>query len=220
MIGMLDQPTSPGGTTSRPRAGRESAADITVAALDAAGAELRGAYGEPKDWTWGSVHQATFREPTLGSSGIGPLEWYFNKGPVQVGGAAGAVDNTYYRPDRAYPDPDDPSYVPVGIDGLFEVTNLPSYRLLVDMGDLDGARIVSDDRPERHPVRPPLRRPDRRVGDGRDGPAVLHRAAVATATAREAAATSCPSRSRRPSATGAPAHVCRDSRRPRHATPR
>ena len=84
----------------------------------------------------------TFREPTLGTSGIGPLEWYFNKGPVQVGGAAGAVLNTYYRPDRTYPDPYDPSFEPVGFKGLFEVTNLPSYRLLMDLGDLDGARIV------------------------------------------------------------------------------
>jgi penicillin amidase len=32
--------------------------------------------------------------------------------------------------------------VPVGLDRLFEVTNLPSYRLLVDLGDLDGALIV------------------------------------------------------------------------------
>ena len=34
------------------------------------------------------------------------------------------------------------TYEPVGIDGVFEVTNLPSYRLTIDMGDLDGARIV------------------------------------------------------------------------------
>jgi penicillin G amidase len=103
---------------------------------------LRGAYGDPKDWTWGRAHQATFREQTLGESGIAPLEWYFNKGPVPVGGAAGAVQNNYYRPDRTYPDPNDPSFVPVGISRLFEVTNLPSYRLVIDMGDPDGARIV------------------------------------------------------------------------------
>ncbi|HEX5013244.1 MAG TPA: penicillin acylase family protein [Candidatus Limnocylindrales bacterium] len=142
MIGLLDEPGSPwwDDTTSTGR--KESAPDIITQALDAAGADLRGGYGEPKDWTWGRVHEATFREPTLGTSGIGPLEWYFNKGPVQVGGAAGAVLNTYYRPDRTYPDPYDPSFEPVGFKDLFEVTNLPSYRLLVDLGDLDGARIV------------------------------------------------------------------------------
>ena len=73
------------------------------------------------------------REATLGSSGIGPLEWYFDKGPFPAPGAAGAVNNTYYRPSRAYPDPDDPTYKPVGIDGVFAVTNLPSYRLTIDM---------------------------------------------------------------------------------------
>ena len=41
-------------------------------------------------------------------SGIGPLEWYFNKGPIPVSGAAGAVVNNYYRPSRAYPNPDSP----------------------------------------------------------------------------------------------------------------
>ncbi|HEY7702416.1 MAG TPA: penicillin acylase family protein, partial [Candidatus Limnocylindrales bacterium] len=43
---------------------------------------------------------------------------------------------------RAYPDPQDPEFEPVGIDRLFTVTNLPSYRLTIDMSDLDGARIV------------------------------------------------------------------------------
>ena len=89
-----------------------------------------------------ALHQATFEEATLGSSGIGPLEWYFNKGPYAAPGAAGAVNNVYYRPSVAYPDPDDPYYVPAGIDHVFDVTNLPSYRLPIDMADLDGARII------------------------------------------------------------------------------
>jgi penicillin amidase len=55
---------------------------------------------------------------------------------------SGAVDNTYFRYSAAYPDPLEPDYVPVGIERVFEVTNLPSYRLTIDMGDLDGARIV------------------------------------------------------------------------------
>jgi penicillin amidase len=141
-IALLDQPSA-GWWDDVATTGRtETAPDVIAAALDAAGADLRGAFGDPKDWTWGRAHQSTFREQTLGSSGIGPLEWYFNKGPVPVGGAAGAVDNTYYRPDRTYPDPHDPSYEPVGMSRLFEVTNLPSYRLVIDMGDTDGAQIV------------------------------------------------------------------------------
>jgi penicillin amidase len=33
--------------------------------------------------------------------------------------------------------------VPAGITDLFSVTNLPSYRLLIDLSDPDGARIVT-----------------------------------------------------------------------------
>ena len=43
---------------------------------------------------------------------------------------------------RAYPDPTDPDYVPVGIDHVFDMTNMPSYRLTIDMRDLDGARLI------------------------------------------------------------------------------
>jgi penicillin amidase len=121
---------------------RETAPSIVAAALDRTGAQLRAAFGDPKGWTWGSMHQVAFREGTLGSSGIGPLEWYFNSPARPVSGASGAVDNTYYQLSRAYPDPLDPSYKPVGIDHVFDVTNGPSYRLTIDMADLDGARIV------------------------------------------------------------------------------
>jgi acyl-homoserine lactone acylase PvdQ len=83
-----------------------------------------------------------FREGTIGSAGIGLLEWYFNAAPRAVGGASGAIDNTYYRERRAYPDPYDETYRPVGIDSVFDVSNGPSYRLAVDLADLDAARII------------------------------------------------------------------------------
>jgi penicillin amidase len=120
----------------------ERAADIVARALDEAGADLSALYGAPSGWTWGRLHTATFKEATLGASGIGPLEWYFNDGPHAVGGAAGAIDAVSYRFERAYHDPVDPDYVPVGPDGVFDVTNLPSLRFAIDMGDLDGARII------------------------------------------------------------------------------
>ena len=120
----------------------EHAADIVARAMDEAGSELRTAIGSPDRWSWGRLHTATFREATLGQSGIGPLEWYFDDGPHAVPGMAGAINNTYVRFSSAYPDPEDPDYRPVAIDRVFDVTNLPSYRLTIDMGDLDGARIV------------------------------------------------------------------------------
>jgi penicillin amidase len=139
---LLDEPAAAWWDDVRTLDRVEDAPAIVARALDEAGAELRDAIASPDRWSWGRLHTATFREMTLGLSGIGPLEWYLNDGPHSVPGTAGAINNTYYRFSSAYPDPDDPGYRPVGIDRVFGVTNLPSYRLTIDMGDLDGARIV------------------------------------------------------------------------------
>ncbi len=144
MLYRLLEDTSSTWWDDRTTAAIETADQVVVRAMDLAGADLRAAFGDPADWTWGRLHTATFEEATIGaSSGIGPLEWYFNKGPFAVAGAAGTPNAQYYRFREAYPDPADPEHVPVGVDELFAVTNLPSYRLLINMGDLDGARIVS-----------------------------------------------------------------------------
>ena len=142
LIAMLGDPESVWWDDLATLDAKETRDEIVNAALDAAGADLRAALGDPSTWTWDRLHSATFREQTLGTSGIGPLEGYFNKGPYAVGGAAGAVNNTYYRPSRGYPDPEDPDAPRPSLATVFEVTNLPSYRLTIDMSDLDGARIV------------------------------------------------------------------------------
>jgi penicillin amidase len=111
-------------------------------AIDATAADLRAAFGDPENWAWGNLHQVSFRDSTLGSSGLLPLELFFNTQPRPVGGAEGTINNTYAQLSRAYPDPDDPSSRGLGLDGLFDVAGGPSYRLLIDMGDLNGARIV------------------------------------------------------------------------------
>lgn len=121
---------------------RENAATIIGRAIERAGTELRAALGDPESWRWGRLHGLTFAESTLGGSGIGPLQWYFNAPAREVGGADGTVLNNYYRFSRAYPDPYDPSYQPVGLDRVFSVTNGPSVRFVVDMADLDGATMV------------------------------------------------------------------------------
>ncbi len=121
-----------------------SATDVTAKAFDTAGSWLRRDLGDPGAWTWGRIHTIQFRESTLGDSGIAPLEAYFNSGTTPVAGAAGAVDNTYYRLSRAYEDPYDPEFVPADtLAGLFSVTNGPSMRALYDMSDLDAGRIIT-----------------------------------------------------------------------------
>jgi penicillin amidase len=115
-----------------------------AAALDDAGAELRAALGDPARWTWGRVHTTTFAEQTLGSSGIGLLEAYFNAGPVSVPGTADAVNNNNVSFRDWYPDPAEEGAVPGSLRDAFRVNNHPSYRLAIEMapGTLDAARIV------------------------------------------------------------------------------
>jgi len=120
------------------------ASAVTAAALDTAGAWLRRDLGAPSGWAWGRIHTVAFKEATFGDSGIGPLEWYFDTAPAPVNGAAGAVDNTYYRISRAYPDPADPSApVATTLGEVFSVTNGPSMRAIYDMGNLDASRIIT-----------------------------------------------------------------------------
>lgn len=142
LIAILKDPASPWwDDVSTPTVEHEK--DILAAALDRTGAQLRAEVGAPARWTWGRLHTVNFQEQTLGVSGIGPLEWYFNSGARPVGGVDGAVQNNYYQTSAAYPDPGDPSYVPVGLGQVFSVSNGPSYRLTVDMSNPDGARIVT-----------------------------------------------------------------------------
>jgi penicillin amidase len=115
---------------------------VTSDAIDAAAADLRKSLGDPANWQWGALHQVTFKEGTLGSSGILPLELFFNSAARAVAGADGTIDNNYYQVSRAYPDPDDPEVQPLGLGQLFSVTNGPSLRIVVDMSDLDAAQIV------------------------------------------------------------------------------
>ena len=141
LTGLLARPNDPWWDDPA-TAEREAAGTVATRAIDTAAAELRAALGSPVRWTWGRLHTVTFQEQTFGTSGVGPLEWYFNIGPLQAPGAAGALNATAFRLRRAYPDPVDPAFKPVGIERVFDVTNLPSYRQLIDLGALDGARIV------------------------------------------------------------------------------
>ena len=128
----------PGTPETETRAGR------LAAALDDAGAELRGALGDPARWVWARVHTTTFREQTLGKSGIGILEGLLNAGPYGVPGTSDAVNNGNTSLGAWYPDPDEPGAVPGTLFDAFTMTNHPSYRLAVEMAPdrLDAARIV------------------------------------------------------------------------------
>ena len=143
LIAFLGDPSSTWWDDRSTAERQETMLDVVDAALDSAGSALRAELGDPGGWSWGRLHTITFQEATLGQGGLGPVNWYLNRGSYPIAGAAGAVDNTYYRFEAAYLDPDDPAYRPGGLRDVFDVTNGPSYRLAIDMGDLDGAGIVT-----------------------------------------------------------------------------
>ena len=76
-------------------------------------------------WAWGSIHRLTLVNPTLGDSGIGLVNRIFNRGPVQVAGAGGLVNATAWDAAKGY-----------------EVTAVPSMRMVVDLADLDRSRWI------------------------------------------------------------------------------
>jgi penicillin amidase len=69
-----------------------------------------------QDWRWGDLHTATFKNMGLGQSGIAPLEWLLNRGPYEVDGTGGVPNATSYN-----------------LQEPFEVSSLPSQRMIVDL---------------------------------------------------------------------------------------
>jgi penicillin amidase len=98
----------------------ESRDEILLKSLEAAIEELTETLGRTmSNWRWGDLHTATFRNQSLGQSGIWPIEAIFNRGPVPVDGALATVNNTVYSMNNPY-----------------DVTSGPSFRQVVDLGDL------------------------------------------------------------------------------------
>ena len=80
---------------------------------------------EPGEWRWGELHTSTFRNASLGQSGIAPIEWLFNRGPFETSGSGDLVNATTWNAVEGY-----------------EVIALPSMRMIVDLDDLSRSRAV------------------------------------------------------------------------------
>ncbi|GIG61316.1 penicillin amidase [Longispora fulva] len=125
MRSLLADPASPWWDDKRTPA-VESQQDILAAAMADAERELTERFGkDPKAWRWGDLHTLTLTNQTFGKSGIGPIEWLFNRGPFPVAGGGGIPNATGWDAPDGY-----------------EVTAVPSMRMIVDMSDLDASRWV------------------------------------------------------------------------------
>ncbi|HIY85857.1 MAG TPA: penicillin acylase family protein [Candidatus Yaniella excrementavium] len=95
---------------------------LTDAAVTAY-AELADEQGSnSQDWNWGDLHALTLIHESFGTSGIGPIEALFNRGPYPVGGGSGVVNATGWDLDEGY-----------------ATTTVPSMRMVVDVDDWDNS---------------------------------------------------------------------------------
>lgn len=118
---LLDQPADPFWDDVTTRNRTETRDDILRQAMADAYQELSELLGdEPGGWRWGDLHRLPLTHATLGTSGIGPIEALFNRGPLAVPGGKDAVNATGWNVQKGY-----------------EVTAVPSMRMVVDLGDLD-----------------------------------------------------------------------------------
>jgi len=100
--------------------------DILTAAMNDAVVELTGRLGEdPAQWRWGDLHTLLLANDTFGRSGIAPIEWLFNRGPVAAAGGGGIVNANAWSAVLGY-----------------TVNWVPSMRMIVDMSNLDASRWV------------------------------------------------------------------------------
>jgi len=88
--------------------------------------ELKDMYGnDMSKWKWGDMHASTFRNSTLGESGVFLIEDLFNRGPFPTSGGEAIVNATGWSVRDGY-----------------ETNWLPSMRQIVDLGELNNSVTV------------------------------------------------------------------------------
>ncbi|MEU3233638.1 penicillin acylase family protein [Nocardiopsis alba] len=103
--------------------GRE---EVLATAMDEAAEELTDLLGDtPADWRWGDLHTLTATHESFGSSGIAPVEWLFNRGPVESSGGSSIVNATGWNATEGY-----------------GITTVPSMRMVANLADRDASTWI------------------------------------------------------------------------------
>ncbi|HEY9523551.1 MAG TPA: penicillin acylase family protein [Thermopolyspora sp.] len=124
---LLDRPDDAWWDDVRTKDRRETRDEVLSTAMDGAADELtKRLGGDPASWRWGDLHTLELTNETFGTSGIGPIESLFNRGPLTLAGSRDAVDATGWDARVGY-----------------EVDWVPSMRMIVDLADLDRSRWVN-----------------------------------------------------------------------------
>ncbi len=116
----------------------ESREDIVLQSLaDAIAWFEENREGDMNDWTWGSIHTATFVSNPLGLSGIGAIESLVNRGPFPADGGSSLVNAMAWSSSEPA-----------------TITWHPSMRMIVDMSDLNASQTVMPTGQSGHPMHP------------------------------------------------------------------
>lgn len=121
---LIDDPENPWWDNKK-TSSMERRDDILKTAFSEAVHELETTLGSASNWKWGALHTATFRNGTFGKSNVALLEKIFNRGPFPVSGGSTMVNATFWHADQS-----------------FDVTDLPSMRMVVDLSNLSNSRSV------------------------------------------------------------------------------
>jgi penicillin amidase len=81
---------------------------------------------DPARWRWGRAHALQLESQAFGQSGIGVVEWMFNRGPYDVGGGDSTVDATGWT-----------------ASGGYHTDWVPSMRMVVNLASPGGSRWVN-----------------------------------------------------------------------------
>lgn len=105
----------------------ENRDDVLHRSILDAYAELSGLLGDdPDDWAWGELHVAHFENQTFGQSGIGPIEWLFNRtAPRRVAGSESIVNAVGWDTNESY-----------------LIDWVPSQRMVVDLADFSVSTFI------------------------------------------------------------------------------
>ena len=80
----------------------------------------------PEKWTWGKLHKIKFRNVTLGKSGVAAIERLFNRGTYQAAGNGETINANRWKANKS----------------SFEVTHIPSLRMIVDLAQFDNSQAI------------------------------------------------------------------------------